>query len=108
MIAIVSGVSRDSAVRNLHRAPVDLVIVRLDGAAEQGNSGDNVNLIQADVPDFLPTPRWISTTTNATTIVTERRIGSDRAVRADPETGISQKAGRIAAAPSGGINLVTQ
>ena len=95
--------SQGPGARNLHQAPVDLVIVHLEGAADQGKPGDKIRLIQAGVPDFGPAPRWIRTTTGATTIITGGNIAMDRFVWADPDGArLGKGAGRIAAAPGGG------
>ena len=56
-------VSYDPGERNLHCAPVDLVIVRRHGAAEDRNCGNRVDLIVVDGPDFRPTPCCVTATT---------------------------------------------
>ena len=57
----------------------------------------------------MPTSCWIGTTANATTIITRGKIAGDRFVWADPETARFGEGIRcIAAAPGGGIDLITQ
>src|SRR6202042_3830882 len=79
------------------------------GAADQGKPGDKIRLIQGGIPDFAPAPFRMRTTANATAIMTGGKIAGDGFVWADPETArFSYWIRRIAAAPGGGINLITQ